>query len=117
MASTLPDGSLAPNRTRERVLGLVLVLVGLVMMRMSWFQAATEDLISGSLATAGPVAAVLGGALLAFPGPRAERLARGLPAEAGPGDPGLTQRWKATLAIALLAGIVHVVLVANGVFG
>lgn len=102
-----------PNRTRERTLGLLLIALGAGMLWTSWGQAVPGETFSGPLAAMGPMVTVLGLGLAAVPGPRAERRAKGLPEPPG-GEMGLTPRWKGIAVAAVVAALVHVWLVSQG---
>lgn len=100
------------SRTGERVLGAVLFLLGLLMLGLSWKQAQPGQTFSGSLAAAGPMAAIIGAALVAFPSPFAERRAKGLSDQ--PGEAPMTPRWMVIAGVAIAAALVHVWLVSQG---
>jgi len=102
------------SRTGERALGAVLLLIGLAMLWMSWGQSKPGETFSGSLAAAGPMATILGAALVAFPSPFAERRAQGLPDVETPGEVPMSPRWKMVVGLAIVAALMHVWLVSQG---
>lgn len=88
-------------------------MAGAAIVWLVWGQAARDGQFSGGGAMIGPATVVLGLGLLAFPGYRSERLARG--EEAGNGLAALTPRWRAVLGVALAAGLAHLFLLYYGV--
>jgi hypothetical protein len=86
------------------LVGLLIAAGGAFSFAMAYRQAlAYGEFGIGGIA--GPALAVLGVALVLFPGYRQERLERGEDISSLRGLDLLTSRWKAVLVVALLAGL------------
>lgn len=103
------------TRTTERLGGFALALVGAGLVALIWRQVTADGTFSLAGAMTGPAFGVVGLALLAVPGYRSERLARGESPDAFEGLDVLTPRWKAILALAVAAGVLHLLLLRWGV--
>ena len=102
------------SRTRERVGGAVLALVGLALVLFEWHVAASRTSFSVIGAFLGPTALAVGAALVAMPGPKAMRQAA-LDAGADPDDtPALAPQWHYVIIASLALGLGNWWLLHNG---
>lgn len=104
-------------RNRQRVGGVLIALLGLYLASIPWHQAATEAAFSFKAALLGPAFTVLGLALVAWPGYKEERLARGEDISALQGSALITPRWWGVLVVALASGGAYVLALRNGWLG
>jgi len=104
----------AVPRRRQRVGGALIAVVGAAIAAIAWQQAHTRGEFSLAGAFLGPAFLVMGAALVAWPGYREERLARGESLEGMEGAELLTPRWWGVLAAALAAGGAYVLALARG---
>jgi len=102
------------SRTRERLGGAVLLAVGLWLTVYGWHAAAAQGWFNPAGALFGPAGIVLGAALLAVPGYRTERTARGEDISALQGWALLTPRWRVVTALALGLGALNWLLIEVG---
>jgi hypothetical protein len=92
-----------PRRT-QRLGGAFMALLGAAFTAWTWYTAVAKGYFYLKAAAIFPAFLVIGAALIAFPGYREERLARGEDISRLEGMKLLTPRWRAILAIALAAG-------------
>ncbi len=99
---------------KRRIGGLLMIAIGLVLIWIIEDQGVHEGrfLLKGALF--GPAALVLGVALLFIPGYREERQARGEDISLLHGTQLITPRWWGVLVIALAAGGLYTLALANG---
>lgn len=102
------------SRTNERLGGAFLLLVGLGLFWLVWGQAADTGRFNVAGAMFAPFGVIVGAALLAMPGYRTERAMRGEDVDALKGWDALTPRWRIVTIAAVVAGLVHVVAIAQG---
>lgn len=102
------------SRTTERLGGAVLFLAGLGMFWLAWRQAAATGHFNVAGGMFAPFGVIVGGALVAMPGYRTERAMRGEDVDALKGWDALTPRWRIVMIVTLVAGLVHVLAIANG---
>ena len=101
-------------RAKERLGGAVLLALGVALTRYGWHVVATQGWFNVAGTWMGPACAAMGAALLAFPGYRSERAARGEDVDALQGLALLTPRWRVVLAVALALGALNHVLALTG---
>ena len=110
MSAAAPDPKLV-SRGQQRIGGVFIALVGIAGAVYQW-RVAMETGSFLLFAVALPGFAVLGLALLAIPGYREERAARGEDTAALNGFALITPRWWIVLAAALAAGIANAFLLS-----
>lgn len=93
--------------------GSLIAALGAYLTWIAHAQARAEEEFSMRAAMLGPAFAVLGLALLLFRGYREERLARGEDIRALSGSALITPRWWGVVAVAMLAGALHVAWLAG----
>jgi hypothetical protein len=103
------------SRQREQIGGVILLLLGLGMTYLVWGTVVDKGTLLVRAAALWPAVAFIGLALLAVPGYRTERTARGEDISQLTGTALITPRWWGILVIALPVGVVNLYLL--GVFG
>jgi hypothetical protein len=101
-------------RTKQKLGGVVMVLIGGGFTAWTWRTALVEGCFSAKGSLLGPALLVLGLGMTLFPGYREERMARGEDISGLSGWRLITPRWWATIVIGLLAGGVNYFLLASG---
>jgi hypothetical protein len=94
-------------RRQERLNGVVIAVMGTLLTVGHWHSVLSKGRFSQKLAILGPVLAIIGLALIIFPGYRSERLARGEDLEQLSGAALITARWWGVLAIAVGCGLIN----------
>ena len=108
-------GGYAPvPRRKQQAGGLLIAALGTGLAAVAWRQADTEGRFSMAGSMLGPAFAVVGLALVAWPGYKEERLARGEDISALDGAQLLTPRWWGVLAAAFLAAGAYVLALRGG---
>lgn len=95
------------SRQKERFGGAFIATIGVILTFVSWHSAIYEGSFSIKAGFGGPAFAILGIALLLFPGYQSERIARGEDISQLSGAQLLTPRWWGVLAVALGSGILN----------
>ncbi len=103
------------SRTKERLGGVLLLIVGVWLTVFGWRVVAEQGWFNVAGSAMGPASIVMGLALLAFPGYRSERAARGEDPEALQGWAMLTPRWKGVTVAALGLGLLNIAAMYFGV--
>jgi hypothetical protein len=103
-------------RGMQRLGGIFILAVAVVMAAIAWRQAHAEPEFSLAGAFLGPAFAVMGIGLLLWPGYREERIARGEDVSRLEGAALITPRWWAILGTGLLAGAAYTLGLRNGWF-
>jgi len=101
-------------RGRQRVGGALIALLSAGFLAWTWYTALTRGYYYRKAALIFPAFLVLGIALLAIPGYREERVARGEDVSGLQGMQLITPRWWAVLATALAASFVNWFLLSRG---
>lgn len=99
-------------RWKQRLGGLLLMLVGGGVTAWMWYTTLTQGSYPKKASMFFPAVCVVGLGLLLFPGYKEERLARGEAISQLSGARLLTPRWRVTLVLALIAGVVNHLLLA-----
>jgi hypothetical protein len=102
------------SRARQRLGGIFILAVAVVMATIAWRQAHTQPKFSFAGAFVGPAFAVVGIGLLLWPGYREERIARGEDVSRLEGAALITPRWWAILGVGLVAGAAYTLGLRNG---
>ncbi len=100
-------------RWRQQLGGLVAALVGGALSVWTWYTAVYEGYYYDKASVIFPAFCILGLALVAFPGYREERLARGEDISALSGVRLITRRWWTILVVALAAGFANYALLSS----
>lgn len=95
------------SRQKERFGGAFIATIGAVLTFVSWHSAIYEGSFSIKAGFGGPAFAILGIALLLFPGYQSERIARGEDISQLSGAQLLTPRWWGVLAVSLGSGLIN----------
>ena len=95
------------SRERERLGGVVLLVLGLAATYLVWGTAIDKGYFLAKAAGVGPAIAFVGLALMVVPSYRRERIERGEDIRGLTGMKLLTPRWWAILAIGLLLGLLN----------
>ena len=94
-------------RWKQQLGGVFIAALGLGFTGWCWYTAVLRGYVYLKAAALFPAFAVLGLALVAMPGYREERLARGEDISQLTGHQLLTPRWWVVLVLALLAGLTN----------
>jgi hypothetical protein len=105
MTSSATDHPPIPTATARRLAGSFIALVSLFGTWTSWSQAVEHGRVLRAASMAAPAFAVIGIALVLFPGYREERIARGEDISQLQGYALITPRWWAVVALAVAAGV------------
>ena len=95
------------SRQKERFGGAFIATMGAILTYLSWHSAISEGSFSLKAGFGGPAFAIIGIALLLFPGYQSERIARGEDISQLTGAQLLTPRWWGVLAVALGSGLIN----------
>jgi hypothetical protein len=95
------------SRQKERFGGAFIATIGAVLTYWSWYSAISAGSFSLKAGFGGPAFAILGVALLLFPGYKSERVARGEDISQLSGAQLLTPRWWGVLAVSLGGGVLN----------
>jgi hypothetical protein len=95
------------SRQKERFGGAFIATMGIILTYWSWHSAISVGSFSLKAGFAGPAFAILGIALLLFPGYQSERIARGEDISKLTGAQLLTPRWWGVLAVSLGSGLIN----------
>ena len=95
------------SRQKERFGGAFIATMGAILTYLSWHSAISEGSFSLKAGFGGPAFAIIGIALLLFPGYQSERIARGEDISQLSGAQLLTPRWWGVLAVALGSGLIN----------
>lgn len=101
-------------RGRQRVGGVLISLLSAAFLAWTWYTALTRGYYYRKAALIFPAFLVIGVALLAIPGYREERIARGEDVSRLEGMALITPRWWAVLALAMAASFANWFLLARG---
>src|SRR5437899_585688 len=101
-------------RRKQRLGGALIAVVGIVGTIGVWHTALTEGRFRVVIIGALPAFVVMGLALVAMPGYREERIARGEDISGMSGAELITPRWWLVLVLALVAGIGNIILLKHG---
>ena len=101
-------------RGRQRIGGVLIALLSGGFLAWTWYTALTRGYYYRKAALIFPAFLVIGVALLAIPGYREERIARGEDVSRLEGMQLITPRWWAVLALALAASAANWFLLARG---
>ncbi|HET7233017.1 MAG TPA: hypothetical protein VFJ16_23610 [Longimicrobium sp.] len=101
-------------RGRQRLGGVFIALLSAGFVAWTWYTALTRGYYYRKAAWIFPAFLVIGLALVAIPGYREERIARGEDVSRLEGAQVITPRWWAVLAIAIAASIANAVLLKWG---
>ena len=95
-------------RQKERFGGVFIGTIGTILTFFSWHSAINDGSFSIKAGFCGPAFAMIGMALILFPGYQSERIARGEDISQLSGARLLTPRWWGVLAISMGSGLVNV---------
>jgi len=101
-------------RARQRIGGALIALLSAGFLAWTWYTALTRGYYYRKAALIFPAFLVIGVALLAIPGYREERIARGEDVSGLQGMQLITPRWWAVLAAALAASVANWILLGWG---
>jgi hypothetical protein len=101
------------SRWKQQVGGLLLMLIGGGFWAWGWYTSINKGYFYRKASVLFPAIFVLGLGLLAFPGYKEERIARGEDISGLSGIRLLTPRWRAILVIALIAGFGNYLLLSS----
>jgi ABC-type Fe3+-siderophore transport system permease subunit len=101
------------SRSRQRIAGGGVALVGAFLTGWSWYTALTRGCFYRRAGLFFPAAFVLGVGLILLPGYREERLARGEDISGLLGWRLITVRWWAVIVVALVAAVANYALLSS----
>ncbi len=104
------------SRQKERFGGAFIATIGAILTYWSWHSAISVGSFSLKAGFAGPAFAILGLALILFPGYQSERIARGEDISQLSGAQLLTPRWWGVLAVSLGSGALNLAILKFGHF-
>jgi len=102
-----PRNHILVPRRRQRLGGAFIALLSGALLAWSWYTALHRGYFYRNAAMLAPAFLVIGIALIAIPGYREERIARGQDISRITGSKLITPRWWAVIALALAASLVN----------